>query len=658
MRGVFAHLPMAGDGQVLVNLGLIHRDNEVIPYWDGWLELDAHRGWRRFAWYVWDQGPGMPGDWKAASRRASSSSSTSTREPQAEQDRALQARRPGNRTCAPMVVHGDARQGWRGRRLDHGPADAGHRIPDSVIRVMRHKGKIGQDIDHPAVFLVALPEFVIEAYTDRRHRVRTLRRQRARCWRPKRTAAICRSVEIAPEYVDVAIKALPAEPPWVPVTLIGTVSPSSRSPQRNHRLAEVMVANWLADKIEQWPTDPVAAYARNARTHSRSRWPRSPPASSSSGSPIPILAGSDGVIVAGHGRPLPPEAGPGTGAGRRARPSDATPARRAWSSRTTASPRTPAGTMRCCASNWKPAARWLRSGHHRLRRRCAGRTDGGRRAGQRGQTDEDAVPEVSETPISRPGDVWIMGQHRLLCGDSTVAESYDLLMPATVVDMVFTDPPYNVNYANSAKDKMRGKDRAILNDNLGDGFYDFLLAALTPTVAHCRGGSTWRCRPANWMCCRLPFALPVASGRPSSSGPRTPLPLGRADYQRQYEPIPTDGPRATRHWCGDRDQGDVWNIKKPQKNDLHPTMKPVGWSSGRSAIRAAPATWCSIPSAVRHDADRGGKVRPRCAADRTRSQVRGRDRAPVGGLHRSRPPARRMARCARSGGERSSTISQ
>jgi len=105
-----------------------------------------------------------------------------------------------------------------------------------------------------------------------------------------------------------------------------------------------------------------------------------------------------------------------------------------------------------------------------------------------GQTDEDAVPEVSETPISRPGDVWIMGQHRLLCGDSTVAESYARLMQGDVADMVFTDPPYNVNYANSAKDKMRGKDRAILNDNLGDGFYDFLLAALTPTVANCRGG--------------------------------------------------------------------------------------------------------------------------------------------------------------------------
>ena len=63
MRGVFTTLPMRDDGQVLVNLGLIHRDNEVVPYWDGWLAWMRSDGWRRFAWYVWDQGPGMPGDW-------------------------------------------------------------------------------------------------------------------------------------------------------------------------------------------------------------------------------------------------------------------------------------------------------------------------------------------------------------------------------------------------------------------------------------------------------------------------------------------------------------------------------------------------------------------------------------------------------------------
>ena len=97
-----------------------------------------------------------------------------------------------------------------------------------------------------------------------------------------------------------------------------------------------------------------------------------------------------------------------------------------------------------------------------------------------GNTDDDDVPEVLETAISRTGDVWLLGPHRLLCGDSTLAESYAQLLQGEEVDMVFTDPPYNVNYANTAKDKMRGKNRAILNDNLGDGFYDFLLAALTP----------------------------------------------------------------------------------------------------------------------------------------------------------------------------------
>ena len=174
-----------------------------------------------------------------------------------------------------------------------------------------------------------------------------------------------------------------------------------------------------------------------------------------------------------------------------------------------------------------------------------------------GQTDEDAVPR-SARHRSRAGDVWIMGQHRLLCGDSTVAEATTGLLPTASRSTWFTDPPYNVNYANSAKDKMRGKDRAILNDNLGDGFYDFLLAALTPTVAHCRGGSMWRCRPANWMCCRPPFVRRWR-GRRSSSGPRTPsrwaAPTTSASTNRSFYGWPRG---RQRHWCGDRDQGDVW----------------------------------------------------------------------------------------------------
>ena len=141
-----------------------------------------------------------------------------------------------------------------------------------------------------------------------------------------------------------------------------------------------------------------------------------------------------------------------------------------------------------------------------------------------GETDDDAVPEVTETPISRPGDIWVMGPHRLLCGDATLAESYQKLLGDGTVDMVFTDPPYNVNYANSAKDKLRGKDRAILNDNLGDGFYDFILAALTPMLSRCQGAVYVAMSSSERTSCRQRSVPQAGIGPPLSSGPRTPSP--------------------------------------------------------------------------------------------------------------------------------------
>lgn len=193
-----------------------------------------------------------------------------------------------------------------------------------------------------------------------------------------------------------------------------------------------------------------------------------------------------------------------------------------------------------------------------------------------GNTADDAVPEVPVTPVSRAGDVWLLGSHRLVCGDSTQAESYASLLQGAKVAMVFTDPPYNVNYANTAKDKMRGKNRAILNDNLGDGFYDFLLAALTPTIANCDGAIYVAMSSSELDV--LQAAFREAGGKWSTFviWAKNTFTLGRSDYQRQYEPILYGWPEgATRHWCGDRDQSDVWQIKKPHKNDLHPTMKPV-----------------------------------------------------------------------------------
>lgn len=335
--------------------------------------------------------------------------------------------------------------------------------------------------------------------------------------------------------------------------------------------------NWLADKIEQWPTAKLLPYARNARTHSDDQVAQIAASIVEFGFTNPILAGSDGIIVAGHGRLAAAQK-----LGLEIVPvvvlDHLSPTQR----------RALVIADNRIAENagWDDAM--LRIELEALQLEgfdlditgfdadALAELIAGDEPDNEGQTDEDAVPEVGEIPISRPGDVWIMGQHRLLCGDSTVAESYARLMQGDMADIVFTDPPYNVNYANSAKDKMRGKDRAILNDNLGDGFYDFLLAALTPTVANSRGGIYVAMSSSELDV--LQAAFRAAGGKWSTFiiWAKNTFTLGRADYQRQYEPILYGWPEgAQRHWCGDRDQGDVWAIKKPQKNDLHPTMKPV-----------------------------------------------------------------------------------
>ena len=335
--------------------------------------------------------------------------------------------------------------------------------------------------------------------------------------------------------------------------------------------------NWLANKIEHWPTAKLLPYVRNARTHSEEQVAQIAASIAEFGFTNPILAGSDGIIVAGHGR---------LAAAQKLGLEIVPVVVLDHLSQTQRRALVIADNRIAENAGWDDAMLRIELEALKLEGFELELTGfdvddlielaSGDEPDKEGLTDEDAVPEVSETPVSRPGDIWIMGQHRLLCGDSTVAESYEKLMQSEVADIVFTDPPYNVNYANSAKDKMRGKDRAILNDNLGDGFYDFLLAALKPTVANCRGGIYVAMSSSELDV--LQAAFRAAGGKWSTFiiWAKNTFTLGRADYQRQYEPILYGWPEgAQRHWCGDRDQGDVWAIKKPQKNDLHPTMKPV-----------------------------------------------------------------------------------
>ena len=182
---------------------------------------------------------------------------------------------------------------------------------------------------------------------------------------------------------------------------------------------------------------------------------------------------------------------------------------------------------------------------------------------------DDSVPEISEETITKPGDIWILGDHRLYCGDSIDPISIDILLDGTAVDMVFTDPPYNVNYANDTGDKIR-------NDNIGEGFYDFLLKSCDNILKVCKG-AVYICMAASEIH-TLQRAFASAGGHWSTFiiWAKNHFCLGRSDYQRQYEPILYGWPiGAKRHWCGDRNQSDVWNFAKPAANDLHPTMKPV-----------------------------------------------------------------------------------
>ena len=337
-----------------------------------------------------------------------------------------------------------------------------------------------------------------------------------------------------------------------------------------------MSASWLANKIEQWPTGKLLPYARNARTHSEEQVAQIAASIVEFGFTNPILAGSDGIIVAGHGRLTAAQK-----LGLEVVPvvvlDHLTPTQR----------RALIIADNRIAENagWDDAM--LRVELDALRDddfdlsltgfdadALADLFEG--EEGDLGQTGDDEVPESQETVISRLGDVWLLGGHRVLCGDATDGKSYELLLQGKDVDMTVTDPPYNVNYANSAKDKMRGKDRAILNDNLGDGFYDFLLAALTPIMANCTGAVYVAMSSSELDV--LQAAFREAGGKWSTFiiWAKNTFTMGRSDYQRQYEPILYGWSEGGKHhWCGDRDQSDVWQIKKPHKNDLHPTMKPV-----------------------------------------------------------------------------------
>ena len=183
----------------------------------------------------------------------------------------------------------------------------------------------------------------------------------------------------------------------------------------------------------------------------------------------------------------------------------------------------------------------------------------------------DAVSELPQTPVSRIGDLWLCGKHRVLCGDSTRMDVIERVLGGWLADMVFADPPYSVSYAGKTARKL-----TIKNDDLGAGFYDFLRDACANMIAVSKG-AIYICMSSSELH-TLHQAFTDAGGHWSTFviWAKHHFTLGRSDYQRQYEPILYGWRKGVDHfWCGGRDQGDVWFIKRPMANVAHPTMKPV-----------------------------------------------------------------------------------
>ena len=183
----------------------------------------------------------------------------------------------------------------------------------------------------------------------------------------------------------------------------------------------------------------------------------------------------------------------------------------------------------------------------------------------------DVKAELEKPAVSKLGDVWKLGRHTLVCGDSTKAETFDTLLGNTKVNLVITDPPYNVNYEGTA-----GK---IKNDNMeNDKFYEFLLAAFQNAEAVMADDSSIYVFHADTE--GLNFRRAFADAGFYLSGcciwKKESLVLGRSPYQWQHEPVLYGWKQKGKHkWYAGRKETTIWEFDKPKKNGDHPTMKPI-----------------------------------------------------------------------------------
>ncbi len=330
----------------------------------------------------------------------------------------------------------------------------------------------------------------------------------------------------------------------------------------------------MAQRIELWPLEKLIPYARNPRTHSDAQVAQIAASIAEFGFNNPILVDTKAGIIAGHGRLL---------AARKLQLTEVPVI--VLDHLTEAQKRAYilADNQLALNAGWDDtllAAELVALQKEDFNLDLIGFEDAelarllAAQDADEGLTDEDAVPELVETPISLLGDLWILGDHRLFVGDATVSADVAKLMAGAPADLVFTDPPYNVDYEGYTEERLK-----IKGDRMSDAdFKKFLETAFRSyrTVVK-PGASMYLCHSSSWQR-EFQNALEVAGFevRCQIIWAKNTFAWGFGRYKFQHEPMfycHVAGEKDP--WYGDKTQSTLWHQKKPAANRIHPTAKPV-----------------------------------------------------------------------------------
>ena len=329
---------------------------------------------------------------------------------------------------------------------------------------------------------------------------------------------------------------------------------------------------WPADNVIRRKVSALVPYARNSRTHSPEQISQIAASIKEWGFTTPILVDADGQIIAGHGRLL--------AAQKLGLDEVPTMTAEGW---TDAQKKAYviADNKLALNAGWDNAMlavemQELGDLGFDLDLTGFGKDEIGALFPNEttGLTDEDAVPEVPVVPVTVEGDVWLLGRHRLMCGDSTSIDHLERLCDGQLVDIWLTDPPYNVAYEGGTKEKL-----TIKNDSMGnDAFRQFLRDAYSAADAVMKKGAVfyiWHADSEGYnfrgAAADIGWAI-----RQCLIWKKSSLVMGRQDYHWQHEPCLYGWKDGAAHlWAADRKQTTILEFSKPSRNGEHPTMKPV-----------------------------------------------------------------------------------